>query len=71
MEEAEDFGITLLRRIKRLLRSEGQWNVKHVPRECNLIADQLAKISLSWQTPLQVIEVPPALVATVLQNDSF
>ncbi|KAH1066462.1 hypothetical protein J1N35_031449 [Gossypium stocksii] len=47
MEGAEDFGINLLRRIKRLLRSKGQWNVNHVLRECNLIADQLAKISLS------------------------
>ncbi|KAH1115237.1 hypothetical protein J1N35_008615 [Gossypium stocksii] len=47
MEETVDFGITLLRRVKRLLRSESQWEIKYVPRECNLIADQLAKISLS------------------------
>ncbi|KAK5786060.1 hypothetical protein PVK06_040687 [Gossypium arboreum] len=47
MEETEDFGTTLIRRIKRLLHSEGQWEIKHIPRECNLTADQLAKISLS------------------------
>ncbi|KAH1106567.1 hypothetical protein J1N35_010335 [Gossypium stocksii] len=69
MEETEDSGITLLRRVKRLLRSKGQWDVKYVPRECNLIADQLAKISLSWQAPLSVFEVPPDLVATVIQKE--
>ncbi|KAG8473137.1 hypothetical protein CXB51_035140 [Gossypium anomalum] len=69
MEETEDFGTTLIRRIKCLLCSEGQWEIKHIPRECNLIADQLAKISLSWQVPLQVFEAPPDLVATVIQKD--
>ncbi|KAK5784249.1 hypothetical protein PVK06_038772 [Gossypium arboreum] len=44
---AGDSGITVLRRIKRLLRSKGQWEIKYVTRECNLISDQLAKISLS------------------------
>ncbi|MBA0845182.1 hypothetical protein Goarm_022909, partial [Gossypium armourianum] len=49
MEESVDSGITLLRRVKRILCFEGQWKIKCVPRECNLIANQLAKISLSWQ----------------------
>ncbi|XP_016748714.1 uncharacterized protein [Gossypium hirsutum] len=69
MEETEDFGTTLIRRIKRLLHSEGQWEIKHIPRECNLTADQLAKIRLSWKIPLQVFEAPPDLVATVIQKD--
>ncbi|KAA3478688.1 LINE-1 reverse transcriptase isogeny [Gossypium australe] len=47
MEDTVDFGITLLRRVKRLLHSECQCEIKHVPRECNLIADRLAKIYLS------------------------
>ncbi|MBA0729375.1 hypothetical protein Golax_020519, partial [Gossypium laxum] len=69
MEETVDSGITLLRRVKRFLRSEGQWEIKYVPRECNLIADQLAMISLSWQTSLQIFEVPPDLVVTAIQQD--
>ncbi|MBA0669259.1 hypothetical protein Goklo_007465 [Gossypium klotzschianum] len=48
MEESVDSGITLLRRFKQFLRSKGQWEIKYVPRKCNLIADQLAKISLFW-----------------------
>ncbi|PPR85890.1 hypothetical protein GOBAR_AA34799 [Gossypium barbadense] len=69
MEETVDSGITLLRRVKRFLHSEGQWEIKYVPRECNLIADQLAMISLSWQTSLQIFEVPHDLVVTAIQQD--
>ncbi|MBA0796049.1 hypothetical protein Gohar_006849, partial [Gossypium harknessii] len=64
IEELVDSGITLLRRVKRFLCSEGQWEIKYVLRECNLIADQLAKISLSWQTSLQIFDVPPDLEVT-------
>ncbi|MBA0823672.1 hypothetical protein Goarm_020389, partial [Gossypium armourianum] len=49
MEELVDSGFTLLRRVKLILRSEGQWEIKYVPRECNLIIDQLIKINLFWQ----------------------
>ncbi|KAK5770916.1 hypothetical protein PVK06_047075 [Gossypium arboreum] len=69
MEEIVHSDITLLIRVKRLLHSEGQWGIKYIPRECNLIADQLVKISLSWQAPLQLSEVPPDLVATAIQQD--
>ncbi|KAA3458339.1 reverse transcriptase [Gossypium australe] len=62
-EDMTDTGNTLIRRIKRFLHSEGQWNIKHVPRECNLVADQMAKIGLSWQTSLRIFEVPPDIVA--------
>ncbi|KAK5811556.1 hypothetical protein PVK06_026900 [Gossypium arboreum] len=48
MEENMEFGITLLRRVKRVLCSEGQWEVMYVPREYNLVADKPAKIGLSW-----------------------
>ncbi|KAH1113745.1 hypothetical protein J1N35_007123 [Gossypium stocksii] len=71
MEGNVDSGITLLTRIKRTLQSEGQWEVKHVPRECNLVADHLAKISLSWQTPLQVFEVPPDGVVLVIRQEKL
>ncbi|MBA0843598.1 hypothetical protein Goarm_000770, partial [Gossypium armourianum] len=67
LKESVDSDITLLRRVKRFLRSEGQWEIKYVPRECNLIVDQLAKISLSWQTSLQIFEVPPNLVVMAIQ----
>ncbi|MBA0819410.1 hypothetical protein Gohar_003707, partial [Gossypium harknessii] len=66
MEETVDSGITLLKRVKWFLRSEGQWEIKYVPRECNLIASQLAMISLSWQTSLHIFEVPPDLVVTAI-----
>ncbi|KAK5843088.1 hypothetical protein PVK06_005519 [Gossypium arboreum] len=69
MEENVNFDITLLRRVKRVLFSEDQWVIKYVPRECNLIADQLAKISLSWQTSLQIFEFPPIVVAMTIQQD--
>ncbi|KAH1128738.1 hypothetical protein J1N35_000116 [Gossypium stocksii] len=39
MEVTKDSGITLLRRVKRILHSVDQWEIKYVPRECNLIAD--------------------------------
>ncbi|KAA3488041.1 LINE-type retrotransposon LIb DNA [Gossypium australe] len=64
-----DSGTTLLRRIKRIMYSEGQWEIKHVPREGNLTADQLAKIGLSWQTSLRVFEVPPDVVITAFLQD--
>ncbi|KAK5843068.1 hypothetical protein PVK06_005499 [Gossypium arboreum] len=69
MEISVDSGITVLRRIKRLLSSDGQWDFKYITRECNLTADQLAKISLSWKSSLQLFEVPPDLVITTIQQD--
>ncbi|KAG8486120.1 hypothetical protein CXB51_019453 [Gossypium anomalum] len=69
MDISVDSGITVLRRIKRLLRSNGQWEFKYITRECNLITDQLAKISLSWKSPLQLFEVPPDLVVSAIQQD--
>ncbi|KAA3474835.1 GTP cyclohydrolase 1-like [Gossypium australe] len=71
MEDIVDSGTTILRRIKRLLHSEGQWEIKHVPRERNIIADQMAKIGLSWQTSLRIFEVPPNAVAMALQQDKI
>ncbi|MBA0818823.1 hypothetical protein Gohar_021857, partial [Gossypium harknessii] len=47
MEESMESSITLFRRVKRILRFAGQWKIKYVSRECNLIANQLTKINLS------------------------
>ncbi|KAH1129774.1 hypothetical protein J1N35_001152, partial [Gossypium stocksii] len=59
MEESVDFGITLLRRVKRLLHSKGQWKIKYAPKKCNLIVDQL--------TFLQIFEVPLDLMVRAIQ----
>ncbi|KAH1092020.1 hypothetical protein J1N35_019277 [Gossypium stocksii] len=69
MEALVDLGITILRRIKRLMQFDGQCKITYINRECNLITDQLAKISLSWKLPLQVFEVPPDSVAMTIQQD--
>ncbi|MBA0791136.1 hypothetical protein Gohar_015733 [Gossypium harknessii] len=52
----EDSGITVLRRVQRIMRSVGQWRIRYIPREDNTIADQLAKLSLAWQSSLQVFD---------------
>ncbi|KAG8493054.1 hypothetical protein CXB51_010395 [Gossypium anomalum] len=69
MEVSVDSSITVLRRVKRLMLSEGQWEIKYIPRECNIITDQLAKISLSWKPSLQLLEAPPDLVVSTIEQD--
>ncbi|KAH1090779.1 hypothetical protein J1N35_018036 [Gossypium stocksii] len=69
MEVSVDSRNTVLRRIKRLLSSEGQWEIKYVPKECNLIIDQLAKIGLSWKSSLQLLEALPDLVVSAIEQD--
>ncbi|MBA0629566.1 hypothetical protein Godav_024105, partial [Gossypium davidsonii] len=56
---SEDSGTTLIRRIQRIMNFEGQWEIRYILRECNLIADRLAKLSLAWQSSLQIFVVPP------------
>ncbi|KAA3488057.1 RNA-directed DNA polymerase (Reverse transcriptase) [Gossypium australe] len=68
-EDMADSGSTLIRRVKRLLLSEDQWEIKHIPRENNLSADQMAKIGLYWQNSLRTFEAPPDMVATIFQHD--
>ncbi|MBA0632265.1 hypothetical protein Godav_001046 [Gossypium davidsonii] len=48
----EDLGITVLRRTQRIMKSEGQWKINHIPREQNSVADRLAKLSLNWKSTL-------------------
>lgn len=39
------------------------------PRDCNLIANHLTKISLIWQATLQIFKVPLDSVVMVIQQD--
>lgn len=46
-KEEFDSEITILRRVRRILQFEGQWRLRFVPRERNIMADRLAKLGLS------------------------
>lgn len=39
--------ITVLRRVRRLLNVEGQWLLTFTPKEYNIVADHLTKLSLT------------------------
>ncbi|KAG8490243.1 hypothetical protein CXB51_015601 [Gossypium anomalum] len=65
----EDLGITVLRRTQRIMREEGMWKIKHIPRNQNLVADRVAKLSLSWKSSLQVFNEAPKEVIDLLQED--
>ncbi|MBA0772534.1 hypothetical protein Gotri_007891 [Gossypium trilobum] len=41
-----DSSIIMLRRVRRIIRTEGQWCIRYVPREFNEIADCSTKLSL-------------------------
>ncbi|KAH1106609.1 hypothetical protein J1N35_010377 [Gossypium stocksii] len=66
---ASDSGIVVLRRVKRILSTEGLWEIKYVNRDRNLIADQLAKLNLSRKSPFQILDAPPDSVVSLLQRD--
>ncbi|MBA0560243.1 hypothetical protein Golob_017154 [Gossypium lobatum] len=65
----EDSRITVLRRTQRIMRAEGMWKVKHIPRNHNLVVDRLAKLSLSWKSSLQVLNEAPKEIIHLLQED--
>ncbi|KAK5831231.1 hypothetical protein PVK06_015026 [Gossypium arboreum] len=65
----EDAEITVLRRTQHIMREEGIWEIKHIPRIQNLVADRLAKLSLSWKSSLQVFDEAPKEVVDLLQED--
>ncbi|KAH1065452.1 hypothetical protein J1N35_030439 [Gossypium stocksii] len=69
--DLEDSGITVLSRTQQILRSEGEWKIKHIARDLNLIADRLAKLGLNWKTSLQVLNQVPKEVKDLLQADSI
>ncbi|KAK5840501.1 hypothetical protein PVK06_009402 [Gossypium arboreum] len=47
-----DAGITVIRRVQWIMRTEGQWLIMYIPREINLVADGLTKLSLEWESRL-------------------
>ncbi|MBA0805312.1 hypothetical protein Gohar_004836, partial [Gossypium harknessii] len=67
--DLEDSGITVLRRTQRIMRLKGEWKVKHISRNQNLVANRLAKLSLSWKSSLQVINEAPKEIIDLLQVD--
>lgn len=69
MEGPLDSGITSLKMIQRTMHAEGQWKLKHIHRNCNLTADQLAKLGLSLQTSLHLFEEPPDFVVRFIQQN--
>ncbi|MBA0638255.1 hypothetical protein Godav_025971, partial [Gossypium davidsonii] len=69
--DLEDSGITVLRRTHCILQSERGWMIKHIPRNQNLVADRLAKLSFSWKSSLQVIDEAPKDILDLLQVDKM
>ncbi|MBA0629490.1 hypothetical protein Godav_024039 [Gossypium davidsonii] len=69
--DLEDLGITMIRRTHRILQSEEEWKIKHIPRNQNLVVDRLAKLSLSWKLSLQVIDEAPKNILDLLQVDKM
>ncbi|KAA3474645.1 reverse transcriptase [Gossypium australe] len=65
----EDSAIAILRRTKRIIQSAKEWNIQYVPRNLNMVADCLTKLSLSWKTNLQVFEKAPKEILDLLQAD--
>ncbi|MBA0664277.1 hypothetical protein Goklo_004315 [Gossypium klotzschianum] len=51
------------------MRAELKWRIKHIPRNRNLVADCLAKLSLSWKSSFQVIYEAPKEIIDLLQED--
>ncbi|KAG8474496.1 hypothetical protein CXB51_031152 [Gossypium anomalum] len=65
----EDFGITVLRKIQRIMKAEGTWRIKHISRSKNLVVNYLAKLSLSWKSSLQILNKAPKKIIDFLQKD--
>lgn len=65
----EDSGIVVLRRTQRVMQSEGEWKIEHIPRNLNLVADSLAKLSLNWKSNLQIIVEALKEILDLLQAD--
>ncbi|KAK5835835.1 hypothetical protein PVK06_011547 [Gossypium arboreum] len=65
----EDLGIVVFRRTQRVMQSEGEWKIEHIPRNLNLVADSLAKLSLNWKSNLQIIVEALKEILDLLQAD--
>lgn len=62
----KNLGIIVLKKAQRVMRSKGQWWIRYMLRECNIIVNQLAKLSLAWMSSLQVFDVALNEVLEVL-----
>ncbi|MBA0837894.1 hypothetical protein Goarm_010008 [Gossypium armourianum] len=67
--ELEDSSITLIRRLRRIMRIEGQWQIRYMPREHIIVVGRLAKLSLTLKLSLQVFDVASIVILEVLQQD--
>ncbi|KAA3477929.1 magnesium transporter MRS2-1 [Gossypium australe] len=65
----EEQGITMLSRTKRIIHSTDQWKVIHIPRDQNLVADRLTKLSLNRKSSLHIFEDAPKEILELLQED--
>ncbi|MBA0556714.1 hypothetical protein Golob_026793, partial [Gossypium lobatum] len=51
-----DSGIIMLKRVRRIMRTEGQQCIRYVPKDFNKVADCLVKLSLVRNSRLQVYD---------------
>ncbi|MBA0560172.1 hypothetical protein Golob_017087 [Gossypium lobatum] len=47
-----DSDIIVLRSVRRIMKTKGQWCIRYVPRDFNKVVDCLAKLSLAWNSSL-------------------
>ncbi|MBA0694563.1 hypothetical protein Goari_004846 [Gossypium aridum] len=59
----------LVRRIHHILSQEGQWILRHIPREHNRSSDYLAKLAFAEKEDLKLICTPPREVLEFLKAD--
>lgn len=57
----------LIRRMHCILFQEGQWIIRHIPREHNQSVDFLAKLAFSNKEDLQLIDTPPREAIKLLE----
>ncbi|KAK5795307.1 hypothetical protein PVK06_036568 [Gossypium arboreum] len=65
----EESGIAVLQRTQRIMKTEGNWQIRHIPISQNLAADCLAKLSLSWKINLQILNEAPKEIRILLQEE--
>ncbi|MBA0838009.1 hypothetical protein Goarm_010113, partial [Gossypium armourianum] len=58
-----------LRRIRRILRTEGQWYIRDASGDLNHAAECLVKMSLVKKTGFQVFDGAPNEVLKFIQQD--
>lgn len=64
-----DSSIIVLRRVQRIMRFEGNWCIRYIPRDINKVADYLAKLSLTGSSSLQVYDSAPNELLELIQQD--